>query len=232
VTITNAAAFVPMLVTALALSGRPLRRVPRDSAVLTLAMLVATAALTLAGRVVAHDTPWPLKNAGNHATNYLKSDWAKAPAALLETFSPPELVSSPMPEVIRKANLFSSGRDAPVITTAPTAPAPLVAFVTALTVSGAVACLRAGNPLRTLGAASLTLLAFNLVLHSVWGDAFFLYSQHWLVPLAVLLAGNLTWPGLTGRAFTAVYAAAGVAMFFHNAALLNRIFDALAAGTA
>lgn len=39
--------------------------------------------------------------------------------------------------------------------------------------------------------ASLTIVAFNWALHSIWGVDLFLYSQHWQLSLLVLVAGPL-----------------------------------------
>lgn len=227
-TITNAAPFTILFTTALALSGRSVTRIVRDGAIVVTAMLGVAGVFAGAGRVIAHKTPWPVGKVQNHAANYVKRDWAKAPGAMLETFAPAGLVTVDLPKPIRVSNLYSSGRDTPGIATAETWPTAFVALFTALTLGGAAAYVRAGGTLRTLGLASAGVLAFNLGLHSVWGDAFFLYSQHWLVPLGFLLAGNLTWPGMTGRVFAVGYGAAGVAMFFHNGGLLNQIFTTLA----
>ncbi len=41
---------------------------------------------------------------------------------------------------------------------------------------------------RSLARASLTVIAFNWVLHGFWGGEQFLYSQHWHMSLLVLLA--------------------------------------------
>ena len=228
-TVTNAAPFTILFTTALALSGRPLARVARDGAIVVTAMLGVAGAFAVAGRYIVYKTPWPVQNVRNHAASYQKRDWAKAPGAMLETFAPAGLVTVQLGKGIRESNFYSSGgRFTPGIATAETWPANAVAFFTALTLAGAAACVRAGGVLRVVGAASAGVLAFNLALHSVWGDAFFLYSQHWLIPLAVLLAGNLAWPGRVGRGFAVGYAVAGVALFVHNGTLLNEIFTVVA----
>jgi hypothetical protein len=42
---------------------------------------------------------------------------------------------------------------------------------------------------RSVLAGAGLVLAFNWVLHSVYGSELFLYSQHWEIPLLVVLAG-------------------------------------------
>lgn len=222
-TITNAAPFVLLFTTALGLSGRPLRRVPVDVALVTFGMLAVTGVTVLIGMRVARDASLSSERIANHARNYLHNNFHKAPAALLETLAPAALVTFDLPEPIRRSNAASAGTVTPGITTAPEQPTALVALVAALTLGGAFACLRSGTPMRALGAAALGVLAFNLTLHSIWGDAFILYSQHWLVPLVVLLAGNLTWPGRAGKAFAVSFAVAGLVMVVHNASLVNGI---------
>ncbi|AMV37056.1 hypothetical protein [Planctomyces sp. SH-PL62] len=44
---------------------------------------------------------------------------------------------------------------------------------------------------RAMGIASLLIIGFNLTAHTFWGDEFFLYSQHWLVAITLLLAAPL-----------------------------------------
>jgi hypothetical protein len=75
-----------------------------------------------------------------------------------------------------------------------------------------------------IGVAALGVLAFNLTLHTFWGNEFFIYSQHWLVPLVLLLAGNLTWDGRWGRSFVAASAVLVVAVAFNSVSLMSEIF--------
>jgi hypothetical protein len=228
VTVTNGAPFVILFTTVLAHSGRPLRRVPRDAALVTAAMIAVLGLVVATGAFVAREKGWSYDKVRNHARNYWHQKWHKVPTALLDTFSPSALETIQFPRRIQEANLFSTGgRDLPGIVTAPGQSIVLVGFVIALTLSGAAGCLQAGGSLRALGAASLGMLAFHMSLHSLWGDAFFLYSQHWLIPLALLLTGNLARPGRVGQAFSVLYAAVGAAMFFHNGSLLNEMLTIL-----
>ena len=106
---------------------------------------------------------------------------------------------------------------------------PLVALACLLVAGGVRSLLRREDPLRALGVGCLGVLIYNLALHLFWGDEFFLYSQHWLVPLAVILGGNLAWPGRAGRRFAYLYAVLTVTAAVHNAVLLEQIFATLAA---
>lgn len=57
-------------------------------------------------------------------------------------------------------------------------------------VAGAVTMVLRGGIYRAMGAIALSIVAFNLVLHSLWGDEYVLYSQHWMAAALVLLAGT------------------------------------------
>ena len=70
-----------------------------------------------------------------------------------------------------------------------------VMFGMALLASGTFGCLQAQGSYRFLAIAALTILVFNLAMHSAFGNEFFLYSQHWLAALLVLLGGNLAYRG-------------------------------------
>jgi hypothetical protein len=60
----------------------------------------------------------------------------------------------------------------------------------ALFAAGWWGCWRGPRATRYLGVGCATVLGFNWILHSVWGQEYFLYSQHWqsffLIPLAGL----------------------------------------------
>ena len=61
-------------------------------------------------------------------------------------------------------------------------------------VLGAAGLIARGGAARLAALVALALLAFNLALHSVWGDEFFVYSQHWTTPMLVLAAGLVRAP--------------------------------------
>jgi len=51
---------------------------------------------------------------------------------------------------------------------------------------------RLGPTFRSLARVSLVVLAFNWILHGFWGGEQFLYSQHWHVPLLVLMGAAVS----------------------------------------
>ncbi len=229
-TISNAAPFVILFATTRVLSGRAWRPAAREVVLMTTAMLAVTAGVAGLGRMVAGNTPWPLGDVQHHATHYHKRELHRIPTALLETFAPAGLKQVKLKPKVADWNYQNSGRRVPkqFDTTNAMSLWLLIPFSASM-IAGAYAWQRGGGAGRAVSTATLGVIAFHMVLHSFWGDASFLYSQHWLVPTAFLLAGNLTWPGRWGMAFTAIYGAAGVWMFFHNGTLLNQIFVTLAA---
>jgi hypothetical protein len=94
-------------------------------------------------------------------------------------------------------------------------------------VSGAALMIARGGVARMAAAACLGVLGFNLVLHSVWGDEFVLYSEHWMAAAIVLIGGNLllrgsqrTWAGIGVAAYT-------LAISVSNAGLLSSLVATL-----
>src|SRR5262249_28886445 len=157
---------------------RPARQVVRDVVGIVAGMLAVVGLIVISGRGVDSETPWPVRNVGHHATSSLRWEPRNALGAMLDTFTPTRLARVTMPEPVRKSNRTVSGRCIPGIATAPGEPGDSAMLFAALTVLGALGCVRAGGPLRALGVASAGVLAFHLALHSLWGDSFFLYSQH------------------------------------------------------
>ncbi len=228
-TITNAAPFVILFATARVVSGRAWKPAAREVVLMTAAMLAVTLGIAVAGRVTAWSTPLPFKKVQHHASSYLKRDVHKIPAALLESFATGGFGAGEHAPAGREEQYLLSGRTMlKRFDTAETLPLALQIAFCALLLSGTAAWCRGDGSGRAVSAAAVGVIAFHMLLHSFWGIASFLYSQHWLVPVGFLLAGNLTWPGTVGRAFTANYGAAGIVMFFHNVALLNQIFTTLA----
>jgi hypothetical protein len=96
-----------------------------------------------------------------------------------------------------------------------------------LLATGTLGCLRRPDPMFSLGVASLGILTFNFLLHAVWGQEYFLYSQHWLIPLLVLLSGNLT---CKGRRLQVAHCALGlvvVCVMANNALLVSEMLRIL-----
>lgn len=66
---------------------------------------------------------------------------------------------------------------------------PLTLLILLLLVAGAISHIKAPRMAKWMAGASLCVVAFNWVLHSIWGVELFLYSQHWHLTLLILLAG-------------------------------------------
>jgi hypothetical protein len=110
--------------------------------------------------------------------------------------------------------------------TSGTLPTVLAAILLA---TGTLRCLNRSEPLYSLAVASLGILAFNFLLHTVWGQEYFLYSQHWLIALLVLLAGNLACEGKRLAISTAALGILVVCVMANNALLIQEMFRVLVA---
>ena len=79
-----------------------------------------------------------------------------------------------------------------------------------LLVVGAWLGLRSDAPAqRALCFGSVAILLYNLMLHALWGNEWFLYSQHWLAPTVFLMAAPLRH---TGKYRWPVWGAAAIAL--------------------
>jgi hypothetical protein len=77
----------------------------------------------------------------------------------------------------------------------------------------------------------LLIVAFNWLLHSFWGTEHFLYSQHWQLPLLLLLAGLTTALFDRSRAWIPWLVAAATAYVgVTNLTILTAIFTRLRTG--
>lgn len=57
---------------------------------------------------------------------------------------------------------------------------------------GAWLGLRSDDPVRrSLCLGSVAIVLYNLLFHAIWGNEWFLYSQHWLAPLVFVMTGAL-----------------------------------------
>ncbi len=75
-----------------------------------------------------------------------------------------------------------------------TAERPFATMLVLLSIVGAITMMRSEPLVRNAAAAALAIFSFNFVLHSFWGVEHFLYSQHWIQALTLLIAGVLFLP--------------------------------------
>lgn len=65
----------------------------------------------------------------------------------------------------------------------------VVAFTWLVISCGAIFLFNRGDVYRKLAISSLVILAYNWVFHAVWGSEYFLYSQHWMSSVMILVSG-------------------------------------------
>jgi hypothetical protein len=82
--------------------------------------------------------------------------------------------------------------------------------------------------LASLARASLVIVGFNWALHGFWGDETFLYSQHWHVPLMLLIATLVAVVGRGRRTVVVLLAVAVVAVAASNLVVLSNALSPFA----
>jgi hypothetical protein len=107
----------------------------------------------------------------------------KAPAALPEEYYPVTPPPSGDDRVYPSYTLEAAMNDLSVIHST------LGVIAVLLVCVGGTMMIRHGGVSRFIALTSLALIAFNLVFHNLWGDEYLLYSQHWMTPALLLLAG-------------------------------------------
>ena len=101
----------------------------------------------------------------------------------------------------------------------------LVIIITIIITSiGAINLLKSDLIFKTLAIASLLTLTYNWLFHAFWGNEYFLYSQHWICALIILISGIF----LTKRPFllpiTSVFSVFLIYIIYNNFVTLNDIF--------
>jgi len=91
---------------------------------------------------------------------------------------------------------------------------------------GALVLARRSRPCRLMAASSAALLALTLVSHILWGDEFFIYSQHWMAASILLLSGLLLLPQRVRPVTEAVFAVFLVAVAWNNVSVLTHLLAA------
>lgn len=104
----------------------------------------------------------------------------------------------------------------------------LIIFITiCITFIGFFNLLRNGPLFQSLAISSILILIYNWLFHSFWGGTYFLYSQHWICALIILISGVF----LTKRPFLMpirlFFLAFLIYVIYKNLATLNYIFHFL-----
>lgn len=233
ITITNVAAVALLFLFATRAAGRPLGSSILRTTGFGALCLSINAVLALAGNL-AYGQPVDLARELAHKSTHAAGSspafagrMAALPGALADTFAPPAPIAGYIPDPSDEAMCIR-------VLELPSDPAPRATWlglaVLALILAGALLTFAARGPWRTLGSASLAVLAFNAALHAGWGSAPFLYSQHWHLSALVLLAIPLAAGERLKRPRTAALALLALALAVHNAALARDVSEKLRAG--
>lgn len=113
----------------------------------------------------------------------------RLPALLANTIAPPSV--GVMPNTVRG---YGERYDIEFTLESTTGVLPVL-ICGVLLVSGTIGGFKGTPSYRVVAMASVAILALNLIMHTFFGRESFLYSQHWLTPLLVLLGGNLSYRG-------------------------------------
>ncbi len=113
---------------------------------------------------------------------------ASAPATVANTFSPSNLDTTENPaadDYGGRSYMFTLENSHGIIP---------VLLVSALIILGTVGWIWEKSVFRVLGVACVLILLLNLLMHALAGSEYFSFSQHWLIPALILMAGNFRLP--------------------------------------
>ena len=96
-----------------------------------------------------------------------------------------------------------------------------------MVLAGAGVMVARGGNSRLIALISIALILFNLVFHNIWGDEYLLYSQHWMTPVLLLLAGLFYVPTKWRGSTTAVVTLLAIAIGIVNTTTLWDLMDRL-----
>jgi hypothetical protein len=145
----------------------------------------------------------------------LREQLTRVPEVLVNTLSPPRFDT----QLLNRGQI-QRGRYDFGFTLEKTGQWVTMAIVPLLLVTGLIGSRYGSRGQRFVTLAAAGILLFNMVFHSLWGQEFFLYSQHWLVAQIVLLAGNLAYPSRTRRALCQLFVILFPVVAFRNANLI------------
>jgi hypothetical protein len=146
----------------------------------------------------------------------------RIPEVLTNTLAPRHVREQPLDSGTQRQAMYDFG-----FTLEGTGSAGAMAGLSVLLVSGIIGSRRGTKALRVTTLGAIGILVFNIALHTLWGREFFLYSQHWLVPLLVLLAGNLAFPPPWSRISTILMAVGVVLVAASNMATIRAMLERL-----
>ncbi len=196
VTISNLALIAILFFFALRLGRRPAAF--RRGSVL-IAMVIAGTILSYFLLNLGYDVdlPTPAREIDRSAA-YLKTDLVatllRFPSAVANAIAPPApaLASLHTLEPAAKYRFRLTLEGIPAVFTRKNL---LGSALVLLLAAGALGHCRQGRPFRPLAAVAGAVLVFNGLLHAVWGNEYFLYSQHWQMAAVFLAAGVFHFPG-------------------------------------
>jgi len=146
----------------------------------------------------------------------------QVPTALANTFCPPRLGTTGLD----KPQMAPQRRQYRFTVEGRTGWAAVI-IVNALLLLGTAGWLSQGGPFRILASACLIVLVGNLVVTSYFGNEFFVFSQHWIVPAIVLMAGVLRFPQISRRPLCWTLFIVTALMAVHNLLLLKDLHATL-----
>lgn len=99
----------------------------------------------------------------------------------------------------------------------------IIMITIGITFVGAINLLKNGTLFQSLAISSLLILIYNWFFHAFWGSEYFLYSQHWICSLIILISGIF----LTKRSYsgpiTSIFLAYLIFVIYNNLVTLNDI---------
>ena len=176
--------------TALWVSRKDWRFTLRTAAIWGLSALALTLLIAdLGARIYGvEDKFWSLEKTTRFVDSHLTEDGSsrltRSPSAISNTFSPSDIGRT----TNRLADKYDEGRKYRFTLLQSTSLIPTL-IVLPLLMAGLAGWIKVGGALSYLAYANLAILNLNLVMHSLFGDEYFVYSQHWLVPALILLMG-------------------------------------------
>ena len=212
---------------------RPAARPLRLSAILVLSAMALTFASAQLLNLGYDPEPQPVGELLHWSDNFVKTDipgnFLRFPTALADSLAPPE------PARMQIRYLWPRGShyhfqftliDTPLILSQQNL---LGTALFLLLAAGALGHFRGDPARRALAFAALAVIAYNGVFHALWGNEYFLYSQHWL-PAAIFLAAGIlnTRPPLRRAAFL-LLAGLVLATALNNYFNVQHMLNALAA---